>query len=101
MIGLIDGFDWDEANIEKCQKHGISVEMIEDFFTRELRLHPDILHSKVEDRFIAIGKMENGMVVFVGFTYRQRRRSLLIRPVTARYMHDREVRKYDQTDTKI
>jgi len=101
MIGLVDGFDWDEANIGKCQKHGIFVEMIEDFFTRELRLHPDIMHAKLEDRFIAIGKMENGRVAFVGFTYRQRRRSLLIGPVTARYMHDREVRKYDQTDTKI
>ncbi len=31
MIELIDGFDWDDANIGKCQKHGISVQMIEAF----------------------------------------------------------------------
>jgi hypothetical protein len=28
------GFDWDEGNVAKCQKHGLSVEEIESLFER-------------------------------------------------------------------
>jgi hypothetical protein len=52
---LIVGFDWDKANSEKCEKHGLSKETIEAVFTRRVRVHPDVKHSSLEDRFIAAG----------------------------------------------
>jgi hypothetical protein len=28
-----DGFDWDDGNLEKCSKHGVSLDEIEDLFS--------------------------------------------------------------------
>jgi uncharacterized protein len=47
MLKSVSGFDWDDGNIAKCRKHGVSVEEIEALFENEdLRLAPDIAHSK-------------------------------------------------------
>ena len=35
------GFDWDDANRSKCQKHGVSVETVEEIFHRSLMILPD------------------------------------------------------------
>ncbi len=32
MTEGVSGFDWDDGNIEKCQKHGVSLEEIEALF---------------------------------------------------------------------
>ena len=101
MISKVIGFDWDEANIEKCQKHGVPIEIIEDFFMGEIRIHPDIAHSSTEDRYIAIGSTNNQRAIFVGFAYRHGEQGLLIRPITARYMHEKEFRKYEKAFAKI
>src|SRR5271170_2071366 len=36
-----DGFDWDEGNRAKCQKHGVSVAEIEGLFRRPVVILPD------------------------------------------------------------
>lgn len=33
---IIDGFDWDAGNRDKCQKHGVSIPEIERLFTDDL-----------------------------------------------------------------
>jgi len=38
------GFDWDRGNLEKCQKHGISAEVIEGLFDRPVAILPDETH---------------------------------------------------------
>ena len=87
------GFEWDEGNTAKCLKHGLSVEEIEVFFKEHiLSVIPDIKHSTSEGRLTATGRMENGRPVFVVFTMR----GSLIRPVTARYMHQKEVIRYEK-----
>lgn len=91
----ICGFDWDEGNRMKCQKHGVSIAEIEAFFYHnQYRLLPDVKHSENEKRLMAVGKGITGRWTFVGFV----QRGDLIRPVTARYMHSKEVSFYEKIE---
>ena len=97
-----EGFEWDAGNTEKCQKHGLSLDEIEDFFRQgNLYIAPDIKHSQDEQRFLAMGKSLSGRHMFVVFTLRKKGRDHLIRPISARYMHEREARKYDEESSRI
>ena len=89
-------FDWDRGNREKCQKHGVSVHAIESLFKRPMVVFPDPEHSGDEGRFIGIGKADDGRSVFIAFTLRRRDQSLLLRPISARYMHKKEVDHYEK-----
>jgi uncharacterized DUF497 family protein len=53
-------------------------------------------HSHHEERFKAIGKGQEGRNIPIVFTIRQRRESRLIRPISARYMHRKEVEHYEK-----
>ena len=98
-VRILD-FDWDDGNITKCQKHGVSVEEIEGFFKQEeILVAPDIKHSEDEERFIAIGRSDEGKPMFVAFTIRNLGSNSLLRPISARYMRAKEVRKYEKKDT--
>ena len=55
MILQANGFDWDRGNRGKCEKHGLSVSVIEGLFTRPLAILPDAAHSQPENRFRARG----------------------------------------------
>ncbi len=90
------GFDWDDGNRAKCRKHGVSTEMIERLFQQGLAILPDAAHSRDEKRFKAVGKTERGRAVFVVFTLRRRGGVVLIRPISARYMHRKEVELYEK-----
>lgn len=87
------GFDWDEYNLEKCRAHGVSVEEIESLFAQSVALEPDPFDR--EHRFRAIGRTAASRAVFLVFTLRERDGMQLIRPISARYMHPREVRRYE------
>jgi hypothetical protein len=91
----VSGFDWDEGNRAKCEKHGLSIAQIEVFFTRSPRIAPDHKHSGDEDRFIAVGRIA-GRPAFVAFTIRVKDKRRFIRPVTARFMHAKEVAAYEE-----
>lgn len=95
------GFDWDRGNRTKCQKHGVSIAAIESLFRGEVAVLPDAAHSLRERRFRAIGWTEEGRAVFVVFTLRRRGGALLIRPISARYMHAREVRSYEKENPDL
>ena len=92
----IAGFDWDEGNRSKCLKHGVSVPAIESLFRGQIMIVPDLLHSQAEERFKAIGQTGSGRWVFLVFTFRTRRWRRLIRPISARYMHAKEVEAYEK-----
>lgn len=59
---------------------------------------PDLKHSTGEDRYIAVGRDENGRAMFVAFTFREWNGERLIRPVTARYMHRKEIEGYEENE---
>jgi len=96
METRIAGFDWDEGNRAKCEKRGLTAAEIEAFFARAPRVAPDLKHSTSEDRFIAIGRTTTGRPIFVAFALRATSRGSLIRPVSARYMHRKEITKYEK-----
>ena len=85
-------FDWDDGNRAKCLKHGVTHEEIEHTLTHGARVAPDPAHSDAEQRFIAVGRGPSGRPVFVAFCWRGAR----LRPISARFMHAREVARYEQ-----
>jgi uncharacterized protein len=92
----LGGFDWDSGNRTKCQKHGVSIAEIEYLLLGNPVIAPDIKHSDLEDRYIAIGRDARGRPMFVAFVYRMRGEERLIRPVSARYMHKKEAERYEK-----
>jgi uncharacterized protein len=95
------GFDWDAANRAKCEKHGVSVAEVEDLFNRPILIVPDATHSRGEERLRAIGKTAKGRSVFMVFTIRARGGKRFIRPVSARYMHRKEVKHYEEENPDL
>ncbi|HYU11069.1 MAG TPA: BrnT family toxin [Stellaceae bacterium] len=98
---LVAGFDWDRANRDKCQKHGVSIDAIEAAFRKPIAVVPDPAHSGVEERFKAIGVTDEGRHILIVFALRIREGETFIRPISARYMHRREVRYYEEAAAKI
>jgi hypothetical protein len=95
-------FDWNDGNREKCRKHGVRLNEIEEALKHDaMMILPDVKHSDAEDRFIAMGRAENGRYLFVAFTLRKIHGDNWIRPVSARYMHEKEVKKYEKARTRI
>lgn len=69
---------------------------IESLFERPLSVLPDLEHSEAEERFKAIGLTSHGRHVLLVFTLRQRDGVSLIRPISARYMHRKEIDHYEK-----
>ena len=94
-----DGFDWDDGNWPKCGKHGVSKAEIEVVLADpETFIFPDPGHGMNEVRELAVGASPlDGHAIAIFFTRRTVDGRSLLRPVSARYMHDKEVRKYEQT----
>jgi hypothetical protein len=90
------GFDWDGGNRKKCQKHGISIAEIESVFSRPVVVLPDKDNPQGERRFRAIASTSKGRQVFVVFTLRNHGKGVLLRPISARYMHKRKVKNYEK-----
>lgn len=92
----VSGFDWDEGNLAKCQKHGVSVAEIEALCKTALTIFPDAGHSHSEKRMKAIGKIEHGRYIFLVFTLRVRNGKKYLRPISTRYMHKKEIEAYEK-----
>lgn len=101
MIEAIAGFDWDEGNRAKCQMHGVSIGEIEALFAGGHTIYVDVEHSLVEERFKAIGRTDAGRFVFLVFTLRERAGRTCIRPISARYMHRREIERYEEENPDL
>ena len=97
----VEGFNWDAGNKRKGDRHGIPIEMIEDFFRGQVWVGPDPKHSSAEMRFLAVGRSIMGKAMVVAFTFREIEGRKLVRPISARYMHKREARKYEEAFSKI
>ena len=101
-MAKIAGFEWDTGNREKCRTHGMSMREVESIFDedRPVTTFPDAAHSTAETRMRAIGQTHRGRHAFVVFTLREQEGKTYIRPISARYMHKREVAHYEkETET--
>ena len=97
MVDLIDitGFDWNEGNARKNEKHSVTMAEAEQvFFNAPLLLLEDTGHSELEPRFHALGRTDDARSLHVTFTLRQSR--TLIRVISARDMHRKEKAIYEQ-----
>src|SRR4051794_36713579 len=96
MRSHVAGFDWDRANWPKCGKHGVSKAEIEHALQSNPLILPDRQPQDRETRFDAVGKNGGGRYVFVVFTFREKAGRRLIRPISARYMHRKEIENYER-----
>jgi len=71
------------------------------YFRGPVAVVSDPLHSKREERFKAIGKTDKVRGIFVVFTVRMWRGKRLIRPISARYMHRKEMDHYEKETATI
>ena len=92
-----DGFNWDRGNRKKCQKHGVLIAEIEGVFGRPVVVLPGKENPQGEQRFRAIGTTLESRKIFVVFTLRDHGDGVLIRPISARYMHKKEVESYEKS----
>jgi uncharacterized protein len=97
MIILKDvvGFDWDEGNSRKSDRHGVSMAEAEQvFFSVSVLMLPDPAYSQAESRSHALGNAIDGRRLHVTFTLRDSGK--LIRVISARDMSRKERKYYDQ-----
>lgn len=92
----IAGFEWDKGNWPKCGKHGVSKEDIEHVLQNTTFRIPDPNPS--EPRFRTAGRATDNRPVFVVYTHRERDGEMYLRPISARYMHGKEVKHYEQVE---
>lgn len=96
-LTLVTGFDWDDGNARKNEKHGVSTAEAEQvFFNSPLLLLDDVAHSQAEARFHALGRTDQGRLLHLTFTLRRSGQS--IRVISARDMHKKERAVYEQAD---
>jgi uncharacterized DUF497 family protein len=94
-LATISGFDWDDGNVRKNDKHGVSAAEAEQvFFNEPLLWLIDEKHSQNEPRFHALGRTDTGRVLHITFTLRQAGKT--IRVISARDMHRKEKAIYEQ-----
>lgn len=89
----IAGFDWDHGNWPKCGKHGVHREEIEQVLLAEPAVMADSFSK--ESRMRAIGKNQDGRYIFLVFMLREVDGQTKLRPISARYMHQKEVDYYE------
>lgn len=89
-------FDWDDGNWPKCNKHGLNKNDIEYIFKNNPAVFDNPNHSLTEQRLKAIGQTKDKRYAYISFTFRDVENLLCIRPISARYMHEKEIRNYEQ-----
>ena len=92
----ITGFEWDEGNSRKsADKHDVSQAEAESiFFNDPLIVVEDTKHSERKARLNALGKTSQNRLLHITFTLRQN--GAMIRVISARDMHRKERKAYEQ-----
>ena len=93
-------FDWDAGNLEHTAKHGVTPSEIEFALSNDPMVQTDPYPAEIEQRWRGVGQTAKGRMLFVVFIFREISEVLKIRPLSARYMHDKEVKKYEQQRQK-
>ena len=95
-LDQITGFEWDDGNSRKsADKHDVSQAEAESiFFNDPLIVIADLKHSETERRFHALGRTAQDRLLHITFALRQN--GTMIRVISARDMHGKERKVYEQ-----
>ncbi len=95
-FSCVTGFDWDKGNTRKSvEKHAVSkLDAEQVFFNEPILLLEDQKHSSEEARFHVLGKTDDKRLLHITFTLRDN--GSKIRVISARDMHRKERRSYEQ-----
>lgn len=89
------GFNWDDGNREKNEKHGVTKSEVEEvFFNMPLLVLEDSKHSQSGIRLHALGKTNAERHLHITFTLRANQ--TLIRVISARDMSRKERAIYEK-----
>jgi len=88
--------DWDEGNWPKCGKHGLTKEDVQAVFAGSPVIFPGRISATSELRRYAVGRNSEDRYVFIVFTVRHKDGADYIRPISARFMHEKEVKDYER-----
>lgn len=92
LLDSIMKFGWSRGNDTECGAR-VPIAEIELALESNPIIISDRVHSESEKRLIAIGTAKD-RAVFVVFTLRDVEREQCIRPISARYMHKKEVESH-------
>jgi uncharacterized DUF497 family protein len=92
LLSHCTGFEWDQGNITKnWERHDVSTGECEKiFFNRPIIVKRDKNHSKLENRYFALGRTNMNRLLFAVFTVRDEK----IRIISARDMSEAEIERY-------
>ena len=79
----------------------MSIADIEALFSSPLLIVPDAAHSKTASRIRALGKSSAGRMAFPVFTVRPKGGRRLMRAISARYMHAKEIASYEKENPEL
>ncbi len=99
MIDLsrIVGFVWGQGNERKNDRHGVTKSEAEEvFFNQPLLMLEDRQHSDDELRIHALGQTDSARNLHITFTLRAE--GTLLRVISARDMHRKERRIYEEAN---
>ncbi|MEZ5790216.1 MAG: BrnT family toxin [Nitratireductor sp.] len=94
-MNVVD-IEWDDGNWLKCAKHGVSKGEIEHVLSGEPMVLPDRSPVTSETRYNAVGRNATGRYLFIVFAMRSQDAGMVLRPISARYMHKKEIDHYEQ-----
>lgn len=86
------GFDWDESNLKKLEKHGVTQGEAEEVFYQAPLIDEGAFEKKGEKRYRCLGITLQGRLLAAFFTIRKR----LIRNISARPMRKKERQSYEK-----
>lgn len=89
-------FEWDDKkNKTNIKKHGISFQEASTvFFDENAILFDDVVHSKIEERFLLLGLSDRANLCIVVHCYREA--DEIIRIISARPATKKEIKTYNK-----
>lgn len=88
---VVRGFDWDEANLGKLEKHKVTQEEAEEIYYLTPLMDEGAYEKKGERRYRCLGVTANGRYLAAFFTVRRG----LIRNISVRPMRRKERMLYE------
>ncbi len=89
-----EGFDWDKGNeLKNWEGHGVKKTEAEQVFFNQPLVVFDTYSQNDSNRFLALGKTNEGRFLTVIFTVRKKK---LIRVISARDMSRKERKAYEE-----